>query len=129
MAKSTGRISAIGGLVAFVALAFGPTETAKAGCGDYLTLDHGKSGMSVDHDGKQMPPGAAPCRGPNCHRNHTPLQSPTQELRLPAPTFKTATLPPITSSDTPTLVGWSFDEAVRRLPGHAFSILRPPQSF
>jgi hypothetical protein len=126
MANLNGRLGAIGGVVAFLALSFGPTHSASAGCGDYLTLDHGKS-MTSSHDGKPMSPFASPCNGPNCHRSERPFLPPTPEFRLSPPTAKFATLIASVQAERSGFGCWPVDETDRPLEGYKPTLLRPPQ--
>jgi hypothetical protein len=112
----------LSGLVAVCALAFAPLPTASAGCGDYLTMDHGK-GASSD-----LSAPARPCNGPNCHRHDAPPLSPAPEFQTAPPSVKIAAVFGDACDVRPSLIERRQDEAFRPLTGVPLSILRPPRS-
>jgi len=117
----------LGGLAAFCVLAFAPLNSASAGCGDYLTIDHGAS-TNGKHGDSPMMPATAPCNGPNCHRHDGPPVTPSPEFRSAPFTVKSATLLSSVDSNDDSFTERLSDDDVRPIPGFAASILRPPQN-
>jgi len=112
----------LSGLVAVCALAFAPLPSASAGCGDYLTMDHGK-GASSDLSAPTQP-----CNGPNCHRQDAPPLAPTSDFQAPPSSLKIAALLIAAAADSPSLIERRLQDDARPFPGVGLSILRPPRS-
>jgi hypothetical protein len=112
----------LGGVVAFCALAFAPIPAASAGCGDYLTMDHGPK------DAASTPSGHVPCNGPNCHRGEVPPLTPAPTLPAVPPSIDVAWLTSDSDRDPRSLGERLTDSDLRPSPGYESSILRPPRS-
>src|SRR6476620_8412488 len=117
MRQSCVATKVLGGVFAFCAFAFAPIDRASAGCGDYLTMDHGQS-TSSDHVGSPLKPSTTPCNGPNCHRHDGPPLTPAPDFRPAPPTVKTAAIFADASADLNLFREHWPDEDARPLPGH-----------
>jgi len=106
------------------ACALAATTNVRAGCGDYLVLDH--ASLAAHHDSLSKPT-QTPCNGPNCHRHDAPPLTPAPELVSAPPTFKAAVVAEVAAEELRMVANAFPEPAARPSAGVALSILRPPR--
>ena len=109
-----------------VAFALAATPVVRAGCGDYLVLDHAP--LASDGHGGGIKPTQAPCNGPNCQRHDAPPLSSAPTLEIAPLTLKVT----VVSGEIAEIAGFAAalwgDCEGRPAAGVELSILRPPRS-